>query len=126
MYKLYDKASDIKFPNGKVMTAEEVKATGRYGNLFSGDVVMTLTENGTMTSYQFLSSMKDAYGVTEADPEKALELVIEAEALAKAKQNEEMATIESLQAENAELKAQLEEAQLAIAELGALVAGTEG
>ncbi len=126
MYKLYDKTSDIKFPNGKVMTAEEVKATGRYDNLFSGDVVMTLTENGTMTSYQFLSSMKDAYGVTEADPEKALELVIEAEAAAKAKQNEEMATIESLQAENAELKAQLEEAQLAIAELGILVAGTEG
>ncbi len=126
MYQLYDKTSDIKFPNGKVMTAGEVRATGRYDVMFSDDVVMTLTESGTMTSYQLLSSMKDACGVIEPDPEKALELIIKAEADSIAKQDKERATIESLQAENAELKAQLEEAQLAIAELGVLVAGTEG
>ena len=128
MLKLYDQKSDIRFPLA-TRTAQEMRAMPAYRVLFEGTSVIDVSEEGIVSGFGLLSDYKGRFGITEADPEKALALVIEAQeraAKAQAAEAGEAAIVAQLQAENVDLKAQLVEQAAAIRELAALVAGMGG
>ncbi len=139
MLKLYDQKSDIRFPLA-TRTAGEMRAMPAYKVLFEGASVIDVSEEGIATGFGLLSDYKARFGVTEADPERALSLVIEAQEKATKAQAEganEPATVAQLQVENQDLKAQLqvenqdlkaqlEEQAAAIKELAAIVAEMKG
>lgn len=124
MLKLYDQKSDIRFPLA-TRTAQEMRAMPAYRVLFEGASVIDVSEEGIVSGFGLLSDYKSRFGITESDPEKALELVIEAQAeavaAAKARDERESVTMAQLQAENAELKARVEIQDEAILELANLV-----
>lgn len=113
---LYDKKSSITWPDGSTMTAEELKEHPRYRILFDYDHILETDGDGITFSYARLAYLKDSYGVTEADPEKALALIQQAQAEAEAQAQAEQITLEGVQAQNDEI-------MLALAELGALIGG---
>lgn len=115
---LYDKKSPLTWPSGRTMTAEEMRASGQYDLLFDYDCVVDTDAEGVSCAYSRLQVEKDAYGITEPDPEKALALVIEAQKAAEEAAKKEAVTLDDLQA-------QLEEQAAAIEELASIAAGGE-
>ena len=100
-----------------------------YRVLFEGTSVIDVSEEGIVTGFGLLSDYKARFGISEAGPQRALTLVIEAQeraAKAQAAEAGEAAIVAQLQAENADLKSQLEEQAAAIKELAAIVAGMGG
>lgn len=122
MLKLYDQTSNIRFPLA-TRTAKEMRAMPAYRVLFEGASVIDVNEEGIVSGFGLLSDYKNRFGITEPDPEKALALVIEAqERAAGVQEASDVATMAQLQAENRDLKAQLDEQAGAIRELAAIVA----
>lgn len=125
MNVLYDRKSSLTWPNGKTMTADELKEHSVYKVLFQFDHVLSVNGDGVTYAYSRLAYLKDSFGITEEDPEKAFALVQEAQQAAKeaaAEESEKKASLlEQLQAENAELKVRVEIQDEAILELANLV-----
>ncbi len=78
MLRLYDQKLDIRFPLA-TRSAREMRAMPAYRVLFEGTSVIDVSEEGITSGFGLLSDYKSRFGVTEADPERALALVIEAQ-----------------------------------------------
>ena len=114
-YEIYDKKSSLTLPDGTTATAEELSANNQYAMLFKTDCIIGV-EAGIMHSFYPLSNAKEAFNITEPDPEKALALVIEAQKAAEEAAKKEAVTIEDLQA-------QIADQQAALLELGDMIGG---
>lgn len=73
---IYDKISPLTVPTGYTYSAQELKDLGYYSQLFDSDCVITL-ENGVFVSYVPLDRLKKEYEITEKNPQKALDLIIQ-------------------------------------------------
>ena len=72
---LYDKVSDITWRDGNVSTATDLAANPVYADLTMVDCVLLDNGEGVVYSWRRLADLKAEYGVTEEDPDAALEAV---------------------------------------------------
>lgn len=112
------KREPLTFPSGITRDEDSLKATGDYDTLLNSTCAIEIDEDGVTSAYYTIKQLKDAYGITEPDPEKALALVIEAQKAAEEAAKKEAVTLDDLQA-------QLEEQAAAIEELASIAAGGE-
>ena len=77
MLKLYDKQSSIIFPDGSEWDTEKLKNNQRYSKFFTNETVLGLDDDGRLNSFYFLSDLKKNHGISESDPQKALDQIIQ-------------------------------------------------
>lgn len=95
--KIYDGKSSIKLPSGRVITKDEMQNEAFYRQLANDVCVINVNEAGVMSSYILLADMKEQYGVTESDPETALQKCIEERERRKQEAEKETVTLADMQ-----------------------------
>lgn len=109
--RLYEHGETLILPNGKILEFDSIDDEGPYGILKKVPVVVNVDSDGVMSSFTRLAVLKDRFGITEEDPERAWQMVIEAEE-AEARRIEEEAkeqapALEAMMDEIAAIKAEL-------------------
>ncbi|MEG2932712.1 MAG: hypothetical protein RR842_03960 [Gordonibacter sp.] len=78
MLQHYKKGTSITVPTGKTFTYEQAIAEDKYPQLAAFDCAVEVSADGILSSIAALSQLKEQYGITEADPDKAVTLIIAA------------------------------------------------
>lgn len=121
MLKIYNQTTPLTFPSGTTYTPEQLAVHDVYKDLMMYTCVISIDGDGVTSSWQHLETMKDAYNITESDPEAALALCIEAQE----EQARKQAELDAARLDDASrIQAQLNEQAEAIMELAAIL--TEG
>ena len=93
---IYDRKSDITWRDGAVTSAAELAKNPVTEALTTDDCVLFDNGAGVVYSWRRLADLKAEYGVTEEDPEAALEAVKTAMAKPKPTVEELQAIIDAL------------------------------
>lgn len=80
--KIYDKKSNVTWPNGETQTADELRGSAEWRDMFERPYILCTDDRGVTTHFFELEAAKDSFGIDESDPEKALEAIKAAEAKA--------------------------------------------
>lgn len=77
MLKIYDKTSNVTFPNLKTYTPQQLAESDDYRSMMEYTTVISVDSDGITSAFYRLANLAEMHGVEEQeDPEETLRLVV--------------------------------------------------
>lgn len=98
-YKYYDRTYSLTFPSGRTLSPQELADSEIYSALGTIDCAIVVLSDGVTYEYKRLGELKEAYGVSNEDPESAVSEVNEKIRKAEEEAAARHSSVQSIQAQ---------------------------